>query len=395
MKPAGDCRGRRLAGRRPGGPDRLRGGERGSGPWRACLLPVRIRPDGSATGIPQDRLHVRPGMDRLIHSKIRLVQIPPPSSARPAHTPVDGRLVQPPVRASPDPLSANPLARSDVAGVPGEVTSPMCCPQCPVTTPAANGPLPRAFVRKMRAGRARGPARRPRCGDARRASGTGDACASGQCSPTHRAGRRSLARSVSGQVPQDAGLGLADRLAQALRFPGRRGEPARRASRLRTPAIRDGARGALPGMALEQLRRRVDEQAMSTLLGPARSSARSRARPAAAWSPTASCAIASSSRAATTENGWTPAEPSMTGASAAAACGSCWASRNDAKVARISGSPRSCSSSPARAASTRSVWPGRSSICSMCARIGVARMFGVTSVGASRSPAWKSASASS
>ena len=48
------------------------------GLWRACLLPLRIRPDGSATGILRDRWHVRPGMDRLIHSKIRLVQIPPP-----------------------------------------------------------------------------------------------------------------------------------------------------------------------------------------------------------------------------------------------------------------------------------------------------------------------------
>jgi len=67
------------------------------GPWRACLLPLRIRPDGSATGIPRDRLHVRSGMDRLIHSEIRLVQIPPPSSARPAHTPVDRK-------AGPDPL---------------------------------------------------------------------------------------------------------------------------------------------------------------------------------------------------------------------------------------------------------------------------------------------------
>ena len=157
------------------GPDRLRGGERGSGLWRACLLPLRIRPDGSTTSIPRDRLHVRSGMDRLIHSKIRLVQIPPPSSARSAHTPVDRRLVQLPVRASPDPLSANPLARSGVAGVPGEVTSPLCCPQCPGITPAATGPPARAFVRKTRAGRARGPARRPRCGDARRASGTSDA----------------------------------------------------------------------------------------------------------------------------------------------------------------------------------------------------------------------------
>jgi hypothetical protein len=66
-----------------------------SGLWRACLLPLRIRPDGGTTGISQDRLHVRSGMDRLIHSEIRLVQIRPPSSARPAHTPVDRKLVQP------------------------------------------------------------------------------------------------------------------------------------------------------------------------------------------------------------------------------------------------------------------------------------------------------------
>ena len=52
---------------------------------------------------------------------------------------------------------------------------------------------------------------------------------------------------------------------------------------------------------------------MSTLLGPARSSTRSRARPAAAESRSASRAAASSSRAATTENGWDPTVPSMTG----------------------------------------------------------------------------------
>src|SRR6185437_6061122 len=46
-------------------------------------------------------MHVRPGMGRLIHGEIRLVQIRPPSSARPAHTPVDTKLVRPPVRASP------------------------------------------------------------------------------------------------------------------------------------------------------------------------------------------------------------------------------------------------------------------------------------------------------
>ena len=177
---------------RAGGPDRLRGGGRGPGRGVPVCCHLRIRPDGSTTGIPRDRLHVRPGMDRLIHSKIGLVQIRPPGSARPAHTPVDRKLVQPPVRASPDPLLANPLARSGVAGVPGEMTSPLCCPQCPGITPAATGLPARAFVRKMRAGRARGPARRPRCGAARRASGAGDAGAPESpehVMPAHQAGR--------------------------------------------------------------------------------------------------------------------------------------------------------------------------------------------------------------
>ena len=40
------------------------------------------------------------------------------------------------------------------------------------------------------------------------------------------------------------------------------------ASRLRTPAISDGARGALPGMALEQLRRRVDAESHEHTVGP-------------------------------------------------------------------------------------------------------------------------------
>src|SRR5215831_17710073 len=56
---------------------------------------------------------------------------------------------------------------------------------------------------------------------------------------------------------------------------------------------------------------------MSARSGSARSRARSRVRPAAAWSPSASRAIASSSRAATTQDGWTPTretEPSRTGA---------------------------------------------------------------------------------
>ena len=177
---------------RAGGPDRLRGGGRGPGRGVPVCCHLRIRPDGSTTGIPRDRLHVRPGMDRLIHSKIGLVQIRPPGSARPAHTPVDRKLVLTPVRASPDPLSANPLARSGVAGVPGEVTSALGCPQCPGITPAATGLPARAFARKTRAGRARGPARRPRCGDARRASGTGDACAPESpehVTPAHQAGR--------------------------------------------------------------------------------------------------------------------------------------------------------------------------------------------------------------
>jgi len=40
------------------------------------------------------------------------------------------------------------------------------------------------------------------------------------------------------------------------------------ASRLKTPAIMDGAPGALPGMALEQLRRRVDEESHEHAVGP-------------------------------------------------------------------------------------------------------------------------------
>jgi len=34
--------------------------------------------------------------------------------------------------------------------VPGEVTSPPCCPQCPGITPAATGLPARAFARKTR-----------------------------------------------------------------------------------------------------------------------------------------------------------------------------------------------------------------------------------------------------
>ena len=51
-----------------------------------------------------------------------------------------------------------------------------------------------ACAKTVRAGRGRGPARRPRCGCARRAFRTGAACASGPCSPTLTAGRRSPAR---------------------------------------------------------------------------------------------------------------------------------------------------------------------------------------------------------
>ena len=183
MKPAGRLPGA-AACRSPAGPGLIASAAAGEVRAVACL-PAAIAdpPDCSATGIPQDRLPVRSGMDRLINSKISLVQIPPPSSARSAHTPVDRRLVQPPVRLVQ--TRCQQIRQQDQAsrGVPGEVTSPLCCPHCPVTTPAATGLLPRAFARKMRAGRARGPARRPRCGDARRASGTGDACASE--SPKH------------------------------------------------------------------------------------------------------------------------------------------------------------------------------------------------------------------
>src|SRR5260370_17978881 len=84
---------------------------RGFGRWRACLLPLRIRPDGSTAGIPRDRLHVRSGTGRLIHSEIRLVQIRPPSSARPAHTPVETKPGPPPVPAYPDPVASKPVTK--------------------------------------------------------------------------------------------------------------------------------------------------------------------------------------------------------------------------------------------------------------------------------------------
>ena len=219
------------------------------------------------------------------------------------------------------------------------MTSPMRCPHCPGTTPAANGLLP-------------GPSC-GRCEQAERADlldGFAAATRAELLVQVTHVRLDSVRRHVelAGDLWRGELVGRYRRTWVSAWLIGSRrhcGSPGGgagllvAASRLRTPAIRDGARGALPGMALEQLRRRVDEEAMSTLLGPARSSARSRARPAAAGSRSASRAIASSSRAATTENGWNPTEPSMTGASAAvAACGSCWASRNDAKVARISGS---------------------------------------------------------
>ena len=158
-----------------------------------------FRPGSHATGIPQDRLHVRSGMDRLIHSKIRLIQIRPPGSARSAHTPVDRKLAEPPVRGSTRPVVSKSVSkirrrRGARRGDLSHVLPSVSCDHArrPVTTPAANGLPPGAFVRKMRAGRARGPARRPRCGDARRASGTGDACASESpkhVTPAHQAGR--------------------------------------------------------------------------------------------------------------------------------------------------------------------------------------------------------------
>src|SRR6516162_11569528 len=70
---------------------------------------------------------------------------------------------------------------------------------------------------------------------------------------------------VGGQVAQDTGLGLAERFAQSSRLAGwcggavrprraRPGEQAQDAGDL------DRVRGALPGLPLEQLRRRVDEE---------------------------------------------------------------------------------------------------------------------------------------
>ena len=83
------------------------------------------------------------------------------------------------------------------------------------------------------------------------------------------------------------------------------------------------------------------------------------------------------------------------GASAAvAASGSCWTSRSSPMALRIS--PPSCSrgSSSARERSTRPVSPSSTRACSMCARIGAARVCGVTSVSASCRAARKAAIAS-
>ena len=125
--------------------------------------------------------------------------------------------------------------------------------------------------------------------------------------------------------------------------------------------------GAVPGMALEQARRGLEqeqqeravglgqiERALQGALGGARVAERvpgdrlqqeslEPARPAELPG----------------------AEPSRTGASAAAAaCGSCWASRSTAAAMRISPRSRSCSPRPARACSARSVSPRRTRACS-------------------------------
>src|SRR5215471_16529254 len=69
----------------------------------------------------------------------------------------------------------------------------------------------------MRAGRARGPARRPRCGDARRASGAGDAWASESprhVMPAHQAGREAA-------QGQGKPTGMEDRMQTVIRGASR------------------------------------------------------------------------------------------------------------------------------------------------------------------------------
>ena len=92
--------------------------------------------------------------------------------------------------------------------------------------------------------------------------------------------------------------------------------------------------------------------------------------PAAAGSPSASRAIASSRKASTSQDRQpTGAEPSRTGASATvAACGSSWASRSAAAAMRISAAVAVVSPRPARTCSARSVSPSRTRACSSQAR---------------------------
>jgi hypothetical protein len=77
---------------------------------------------------------------------------------------------------------------------------------------------------------------------------------------------------AGGQVAQDAGLGLAERLAHALRLADRCGG----ADRLRQARPSDqgqdlgdegGVRGAAPGMALKQFRRRMEEEGHEQAVG--------------------------------------------------------------------------------------------------------------------------------
>ena len=219
---------------------------------------------------------------------------------------------------------------------------------------------------------------------------------------------------VGGQIAQDAGLGLGERLASGGRGRGRgrRGHgalacapcprlcPRRSASRLEDLGDHGGVRGALPGVALEQTRRRGAAGTEDARRRARRDRARARR------------ARAGAGRVAQRVPGdrlqqegldrpdrvipHSGAEPSTTGASATvAACGSSWASRSAASAMRISSAslaalrparPGRCPRAP--------ISPSRTKACSESARTTSPAARGVTSSPASRSAARKPASAS-
>ena len=135
---------------------------------------------------------------------------------------------------------------------------------------------------------------------------------------------------------------------------------------------------------------------MTAPSGSAMWSARRMASPAAAWSPSASRAIASSRQACASQVvSGTGTAPERTGASATvAACGSSWAIRSAATAMRISPLARPCSLISARSRSARPVSPSRTRACSRSARVRISGQSGASSSLDSRSAAWKAASTS-